>query len=459
MSGPETQDSDPLADIRNLGPIQCGEEAAKHFLFDPGYQNLNHGSYRRYPIAIRNVFRHYQERSEARSDTFIRYEYRTTLLKESREAIARYLHAPVETCVYVPNASTGVDTVLRNLIFEPGDVVVYFDTLYGAFDNTVQHIAETTPVEVKKVEFIYPVSNQYLCDAFEATIKDLRAKCKNPRIAIFDTISSTPGVRMPFERLTKLCWSYNVLSCIDGAHRAGHIPLHLEDLDPDFFVSNCHKWLYVPRGCAVLYVPIRNQHLLRATLPTGYGFVPLSREVEAREALPVPGKNDFVANFAYVGTKDDTPYLCVPAALEWRSKLEWEGRRGEEAIIAYMHELARKGGQTVAAILGTEVLDNEEDSLGKCSFTNVRLPLSVSNVTKGNPATAEEIGQWIMKKMTFEYQTAVYVFLYADVWWTRLSAQVYLTLRDFDCAGRKLKAACESVNWGDWEKDRSAALG
>jgi hercynylcysteine S-oxide lyase len=201
-------------------------------------------------------------------------------------------------------------------------------------------------------------------------------------------------------------------------------------------VTNCHKWLYVPRGCAVLYVPTRNQNLLRATLPISYGFAPLGK---------AQGKNDFVANFAYVGTLDDTPYLCVAAALEWRSKLDWEGKRGEEAVISYIHSLALQGGQVVSAILGTEVLDNEEASLGKGPFANVRLPLDVK------PATAEEIGKWVLKTMILEYEIAVYVFPYAGGVWMRLSMQVYLTLWDFEEAGRTLKIACERADRGDWD--------
>ena len=255
---------------------------------------------------------------------------------------------------------------------------------------------------------------------------------------------------MPFERLTELCRRHDVLSCIDAAHGVGHLPINLQKLDPDFFMSNCHKWLHVPRPCAVLYVPKRNQPLLRATLPTGFDFVPLSMGFAASTSEPV-----FVSNFASVGTLDDTPYLCIQAALEWRKKLSWNGQRGEEAIMDYTRDLARKGGQTVSSILETEILDNEEGTLTNCSLVNVCLPLSAGDLTGNDVATSEQISQWIMKTMILEYHAAVVVIFYGGSWWVRLSAQVYLTLRDFERAGRLLREACERVNRGEWNTARS----
>ena len=285
----------------------------QNFPTSPSVSDQRKGSYGTYPVEVRSVFRHFQDRIEARPDAFVRYEYRTDLLDESRETIARYLNAPAVHCVLVPNASTAFDTILRNLIFNPGDVIICFATIYGSFENTVQYITETTPAEAETIQYVHPVSDKHICEAFEATISNLRARGKTPRIAVFDTISSVPGLRMPFERLTELCRSHGVLSCIDAAHGVGHLPLDIQKLDPDFFMSNCHKWLHVPRPCAVLYVPARNQPLLRATLPTGFGFVHLSAWASASSCDP---ENAFVSNFASVGTLDDTPYLCIQAALE-----------------------------------------------------------------------------------------------------------------------------------------------
>jgi hypothetical protein len=33
-----------MDEIRKLASIECGEDAAKHFSFDKGYRNLNHGT-------------------------------------------------------------------------------------------------------------------------------------------------------------------------------------------------------------------------------------------------------------------------------------------------------------------------------------------------------------------------------------------------------------------------------
>jgi hypothetical protein len=41
---------------------------------------------------------------------------------------------------------------------------------------------------------------------------------------------------------------------IDGAHALGQLPVNLAALAPDYFVSNCHKWLGGARGSALLWV-------------------------------------------------------------------------------------------------------------------------------------------------------------------------------------------------------------
>ncbi|KAG9600106.1 PLP-dependent transferase, partial [Aureobasidium melanogenum] len=405
--------------------IECGQEAAKHFAFDEGYINLNHGlcSYGTHPIEVRSVHRKYQERAEARPDTFVRYEFRTRLLKKARKAIADYVNAPLETCVLVPNASTGIDTVLRNLTFEPQDAVICFSTIYPAFMNTLEYLTERNEFSIYQIEHDLSVSDDEICNDFEKMLDKIAGDGKKARLAIFDTITSLPAVRMPFEHLIEICRTHGVLSCIDGAHGVGQLHLNLSQLDPDFLVSNCHKWLFTPRGCAVLYVPVRNQHLVRSTLPTGFNFLKKDKAAKI---------NNFVANFATVATSDDTPYLCIPAALEWRERITCGDKTGEEAIISYNKELARKGGHLVANILGTGVLESRELTLGDCAMTNVHLPVS-------SEKCSEKVADALNMTMNRKYNIAVNVYYYRKALWVRLSAQIYLELQHFELAGRALR--------------------
>jgi selenocysteine lyase/cysteine desulfurase len=148
----------------------------------------------------------------------------------------------VEECVFVPNASSGVGVVLRNLQFQKGDVIIYFDTIYGACEKLIASIIETIPnVVARKVHYELPCTHDVIVNNFVEVATQVKKGGLNPKVALFDTIVSMPGVRFPFERLTAACRKAGILSCIDGAHGVGHIPLDLRSLDADFFVSNCHK--------------------------------------------------------------------------------------------------------------------------------------------------------------------------------------------------------------------------
>lgn len=342
----------------------------------------------------------------------------------------------------MPNTTTGINTVLRSLVFQPKDVIIYYSTIYEACEATVLYMEETTHVQTRRIPMTYPVSDDEICDAMVAAIEDVKSSGLVPRLAIFDTISAGPGVRVPYERLTKLCREHKVLSLVDGAHAVGMLPLNMGALDPDFFVSNCHKWLYVPRSCAFLYVHRRNQALIRTSLPTSYSFVP-----RPDGKAPAFADDAFEKLFEGPGTTDSSSYLTVAAAIEWRKRVTWEGERGEKAILGYCVAQAEDASAMLARRFGTDVLPNGTDIFMK----NVRLPLSWETVAGGDQATADRVGLWIARTILNEYNSFMIVRVHAQNWWLRMSAQIYLTIEDWRKAADIMAEVCERVRKGEWK--------
>ncbi|CAN8102084.1 unnamed protein product [Discula destructiva] len=494
-------------------PLPFGKPVLAEFQHDPDYHNLNHGSFGTVPKYMSAKLHHYQALAERAPDTFIRYTY-PTLLDTNRAAIATFLNAPhVDEVVLVPNATVGVNTVLRELAGAPAahpdgrDEILYFSTIYGACGKTVDYVADASHGRVtgRAIKLTYPLSDAAILHAFHAAVSRSQDEGKRPRVAVFDTVSSLPGARVPFAALVAACRERGVLSLVDAAQGVGMVALDLAALDADFLVSNCHKWLFVPRGCAVLYVPRRNQHLVRSTVPTSHGYVPLpgpdgggngggggggGSGGARKNPLPPSSKSAFVKNFEYVGTLDNSPYLCVRDAIEWRERV----LGGEERIRGYVTGLAQTGGDEVARALGTWVMRNEEGTM-ECGMVNVAMPLVVvgeggrveeveeesgvidemvreadvegaapvhelGKESEGKAAAgglardsdtviphsdAERIWEWMTKVLVDEYKTFIPTYYHDGRFWARLSAQVYLDGDDFVWAGQTLKTLCERV--------------
>lgn len=162
-----------------------------------------------------------------------------------------------------------------------------------------------------------------------------------------------------------------------------------------------------------------------------------------------------MANFEYVGTLDNSPYICVPEALKWRQ----EAAGGEEAIRNYCQNLVLEGSKKIAEMLGTEIMDNEEGTLTKCCMVNVRLPLKISHSLENKtemgeyvvkPGFGVEATDWMLDTLMNEFKTFIAIYYFQDAWWARMCGQIYLDMADFEWAGGVLKEICDRVGKGEY---------
>ena len=201
----------------------------------------------------------------------------------------------------------------------------------------------------------------------------------------------------------------------------------------------------------MFHVPKNNQHLIRTSLPTSHGFDPLPREdgKEIVDPLMIPGtsKSKFVKLFDFVATLDVSPYLCIEEALKFRRDV----CGGEEEIMTYCERISNEGGEKIAEILGTEIMENGEKSLAKCALTNVRLPLIIGD-GPGQIAGKDTItvAIWITGILANVHDVYLPVFIHADAFWARLSGQIYLELEDCIRGARILRDLCERARGGEY---------
>ncbi|KAF9649870.1 PLP-dependent transferase [Thelephora ganbajun] len=426
-------------------PPPFGHQLLEYFSFDPGYVNLNNGSYGSMPIPVSEACKAIADEVEANPDKFIRLTYEAPWIR-CRERIANLIGADVGECVLVPNATLGVNTVLRNIDWKEGDFIIKTTVTYPSVDKTARFIADTYPyITLETVNISLPCTLDKIFRTFEAGFRKIQStpeyialteQGERPKIVVIvDALSSEPGLLMPWERVVEFCKSHeNVWTVIDAAHAVGQIVgINLSKTQPDFFVSNCHKWLYAKRGCAVLYVPLRNQHLIKTTLPTSVYYIS-PKDYAKDPTLPKPP--NFVGQFEWTGTHDPVPYLSIGPALDFR---EWLG--GEVTINGYCRDLAIRGGKRLAEILKTEEMDKTPNRELTLNMVNVKLPLPETP----KKAVKIAIDMFFKKKLLLEWNTFAPASYHHDGWWVRCSAQIWNDLSDFEYLGRAYKALSVQV--------------
>ena len=297
---------------------------------DPAVTHLNHGSFGACLKEIMHVQTRWRERLESNPTAFLGRDLEA-LLDRARSEIGAFVGADGDDIALVPNATAGVNTVLRSLELQLGDELLATDHEYNASLNALRFAAERSGARVVLAHVPFPCPGPD--GAFEAIMAAVTPRTK---VALIDHVTSPTALILPLERLVPALTARGVAVLVDGAHGPGQVPLNIAELAPDWYAATTHKWVCAPKGTGFLWVRRDRQASIR----------PLAISHGAND--PRTDRSRFRLEFDWTGTFDPTGFLTVPAAIDGMAELM---PGGWASIRAANHELAVKARDLLAAAL------------------------------------------------------------------------------------------------------------
>jgi isopenicillin-N epimerase len=367
-----------------------GVAAREAFLLDPQLAFLNHGSFGATPRCVRETQDAWRARCE-RSPVHFMSKVLEPALRAAADRLAAFLGARGADLVFVDNATSGINAVLRSLPLGPGDEVLYTNHGYGAVNQAVQFACRRSGAAPVAARIPFPIAERgQVLDALAAVLTE------RTRVAVIDHITSASGLVLPLAEMIALCRARGAWVIVDGAHAPGMLPLEIPQLDADFYAGNCHKWLCAPKGAGFLWVaPHAQARIDPLVISWGWG-------------------EGFSQAFDWPGTRDFSPWLAVPAALDFHHRVAPEQRH------AYGNGLAARAADMIERAWGVAAAAPADM---RAAMVTIALPTD-------QPATRTEADR-IHDALYGDFGVEVPVFEFKGRLWVRISAQCYNVIEDY----------------------------
>jgi isopenicillin-N epimerase len=380
-----------------------GRAMLAEFPLDPSIAYLNHGTVGVTPLRVLAAQQSIRDEIERQPSRFLLRELTapatsvgmprsaTPRLRVAAAEIASFLCARGDDLVFVDNATTGANAVLRSFPLTPGDEVLVTDLGYGGVINAARFATREKGATVRTVTMPWPFRASDLADAI------VEAATPRTRLAIVDHIAAEGAVILPVADIAARLHAAGVAVMVDGAHAPGAIPVDIGSLGVDWYVANLHKWMWVPRASGILWAAPERQAMLHPPV-VSWGL-----------------DEGFTTTFDLPGTRDPSPHLAAPAAIALFH--EW----GLEAVQRYNHDLAWQAAQYVSRRWGT-ALETPEDLIG--TMATVTLPAALG-------ATRDDALR-LRDALLFDDGIEIPVHAYRGQLRARISAQVYNDMDDME---------------------------
>jgi len=303
------------------------------------------------PRAVIEALTHYYERDNANVHRGIHElsNRATSGYESARVRAAKFINArSSDEIVFTRGTTEGINLVAATwgaANLKPGDVILLTELEHHSNLVPWQMIAQRTGASVTYV----PVTG----DEGLLDLSRLDALL-TPRVKLFAMvhISNSMGTVNPVAEMCARARQRGIVTLVDGAQSAGHLPVDVQAIGCDFFAFSGHK-ICGPTGVGVLY---GRQELLNQMPPyQGGGEMILSVGYDKTDFKPAPHRFE-------AGTPDISGPIGLHAAMDYLDAI------GRENIWRHDQELAAYAVEQLSGLKGIRIFGPQENRAGLVSF-------------------------------------------------------------------------------------------
>lgn len=154
----------------------------------------------------------------------------------------------VEEVAFVDSASRGWNLVIYGANISSGDTIVTLSTEFGTNLITIFDFAKKVGATVK----VIPCDEEGSFDI--SCLEDILGKATGSKMIAVSQAAAQGSIVNPVAEIGRIAKKYEALYVVDGCQSVGQMPVDVQTINCDAFLTSGRKWLCGPRGTGFLYV-------------------------------------------------------------------------------------------------------------------------------------------------------------------------------------------------------------
>ena len=271
----------------------------------------------------------------------------TEAYENARVKVAEFLNSPnVHQIIFTKGTTDSINLIassVTNLVKRDDEILI---TSMEHHSNIVpwQELCKRTGAVLK----VIPINKngELLIDEYANMISS------RTKIISIVHLSNTLGTINPVEDIIEIAKSHDVITVIDGAQAAGHLPIDVQKLDCDFYLFSGHK-IFGPTGIGVLY---GKENILNEIDPYQFGG-----EMILKVTFDETTYNDLPHEFE-AGTPNIAGAVGIGASIDFINGLDRD--------LAHQHEMSLHDYalEKLEEIEGVRIIGNASNKSAIISF-------------------------------------------------------------------------------------------
>ena len=271
----------------------------------------------------------------------------TEAYENARVKVAEFLNSPnVHQIIFTKGTTDSINLIassVTNLVQKDDEILI---TSMEHHSNIVpwQELCKRTGAVLK----VIPINKngELLIDEYANMISS------RTKIISIVHLSNTLGTINPVEDIIEIAKSHDVITVIDGAQAAGHLPIDVQKLDCDFYLFSGHK-IFGPTGIGVLY---GKENILNEIDPYQFGG-----EMILKVTFEETTYNDLPHKFE-AGTPNIAGAVGIGASIDFINGLDRD--------LAHQHEMSLHDYalEQLEEIEGVRIIGNASNKSAIISF-------------------------------------------------------------------------------------------